>query len=705
MESDGSALGGVLIGIGCSVFLLFCLVILFASYCRRDEYDYTIDMIDGRDLLLRENLADTVLDDGKSEWQCIVCLHMNHPDHETCTLCGAHVENSTLTGTLLAATYLGASNSTMLLTSTVLHNTTLHSNTSFLLTSSEMPLLRSSSSGLDEAGVALTKTTIQEEAVDVAMSARQRALRYRRLNQMQLNQKQRGASRRRLWQRVPLPNGAFVWVRTATGAQASPALHKSDSLVAKLRNNTFLTKNPQASQLHGELAEQLHRKNAASVGFFTELNDAGKVAWRKTDSVAIDIDGAKHDVLQDDSIDFEGVLSMTFRDKKRWFLKKVSAIAVPYTESMFRIDVRRGHVLEDSILQLGGSMEPSRLTEHLNIAFLGEPALDAGGVLREWFGLLCTELFSSETGLFTTTHAENLSYWIKPTSGEVQPNHLEYFRFVGRLFGKAIIEGLVFEAHMALPLLKHFLGVPITFSDLEFLDEELHKHLCWMRDNSNVDALCVTFSVQDDEGGETIELKPGGAEIDVTDENKMEYLALMLRHRMLGSVADQLSAMLMGLYEIVPKSLLTIFDYQELDFFLCGLPSINVKDWKANSKVRHLCAQDDLKGIERELQVVRWFWEVVTSFSDEERARLLQFATGSTRVPVEGFKALTSASGFVHPFTLQVVNRGQPPLGLCPRAHTCFNRVDLPLYESKEELTTYLTLVRPCPYDLLRRRC
>lgn len=699
MAEDSSALGGVLIGIGCSVFVVFCVIIMCASYCRREEYEYEIDMIDGRDLLLRENLADTVMDDGKSEWQCIVCLHMNHPNHEACTLCGAHVEASLLTGTALAATHLLTNNSTML-------SATMMNNTSFLLTSSEMPLLRASSSASDHNTLSHSKSVPESAAeaaaaADLTMSVRQRALRYRRLNQMQLNQKQRGASRRRLWQRVPLPNGAFVWVRTTTHA---PVLHKSDSLVAKLRNNTFLTKNPQANQLHGEVAEQLHRKNAASMGFFTELNDTGKVSWRKTDSVAIDVDGGHHDILQDDNIDFEGVLSMSFREKKRWLLKKVSAVAVPYTESMFRIDVRRSHVLEDSLAQLGGHIEPARLPEHLNIAYIGEPALDAGGVLREWFGMVCEDLFSSEMGLFTTTHAENLSYWINPASGKNQENHLAYFRFAGRLFGKAILEGLVFEAHVALPLLKHFLGVPITFSDLEFLDEELHKHLSWMRDNDNVDALCVTFCVQGDDG-DMVELKPGGTDIDVTDENKMEYLALMLRHRMLGSVADQLSAMLTGLYEVIPKSLLAVFDYQELDFFLCGLPTINAKDWQSNTKVRHFCSESDSAGIEKEIQVIWWFWEVVQSFSDEERARLLQYATGSTRVPVEGFKALTSASGFVHPFTLQLVQRGPPPAGLCPRAHTCFNRIDLPLYESKEELATYLTLVRLRWKTSCRLRC
>ncbi|RLN68836.1 hypothetical protein BBJ28_00002716 [Nothophytophthora sp. Chile5] len=713
---DTSSLGGALIAVGAVVLLLFCFVVLCASYCRRLDGDMAIDSIDMRSLQLREDLVDTVLEDGKTEWQCLVCVHMNHPNHELCTLCGTSAEFSKLHSVAedvptggrgrrgAHTTLLGTGNSTML-SSTLLENLFLTSSDSNAvmmgdtgdsndaITSSSkltkamtLPMLRSTSS-LDSVHLELEATT----------SMRQRALRYRRLNEMQLTQKQRGASRRRLWQRVPLPNGGFVWVRTMEPtASGRGVFSRADSLVNKLRNNTFLTKNPQSRQLHGDLAEQLHRKNAASMGFFSELSASGHVAWHKTDSVALDVDPKGNS--DDPQLDFEGVLAMTWREKKRWFLKQVSKLAVPYTESMFKIDVRRSAILEDSLPQLAGpGVDTSRMQEHLNIGFVGEPALDAGGVLREWFVLVTHDLFSAERGLFTTTHAENASYWINSESAKSVPegeDHLQYFTFTGRLLGKAILDGLVLEVSLALPLLKHLLGVPITFSDLEFLDEELHKHLSWVRDNDNVDALCVTFSIQTP-SGDMVELKPGGSAIDVTDENKMEYLGLVLRYRMLGGVAEQLTALLKGLYEVIPKSLLTIFDYQELDFFLCGLPTLNVTDWQANSRVRHSVADDDTAGIEHDCEVVQWFWDVVGNFTDEQRARLLQFTTGSSRVPVEGFKALTSASGIVHTFTLQLVPLGTPPLGMCPRAHTCFNRIDLPVYESKEDLNTYLSLVRP----------
>ncbi|KAG7402095.1 hypothetical protein PHYBOEH_007309 [Phytophthora boehmeriae] len=708
MDDSSSSLGGAFIAAGVCVLLLFCCLVFCAGYCHRLEDDFAIDSVDLRSLQLREDLVDTVLDAGRSEWQCLVCAHMNHPNHELCLLCGTSAEFSTMQETVedpqthirgrrvARTTFLGVDNGT-LLSSTLLDNLTASNSTDSsavvledtgvaktakLQKARTLPMLRSESS--------LDTTQELEETTNM----RQRALRYRRLNEMQLNQKQRGASRRRLWQRVPLPNGGFVWVRTMEPSAPGSVFAKADSFVTKLRSNSFLRKNPEAKNLQGDIAEQLHRKNAASMGFFSELTASGQMVYRKTDSVALDIDPKANS--DDQAVDFEGVLAMTWREKKRWFLKQITQLAVPYTESMFKIDVRRSAILEDALPQLAGpDVDTSRMQEHLNIGFIGEPALDAGGVLREWFVLVCQQLFSAERGLFVTTHAEDSSYWINAESAKCVPegeDHLQYFTFAGRLLGKAILDGLVVEVSLALPLLKHLLGVPITFSDLEFLDEELFKHLSWVRDNDHVDALCVTFSIQTP-SGDTVELKPGGNNLDVTDENKLEYLSLVLRYRMLDSVAEQLTALLKGLYEVIPKSLLTIFDYQELDFYLSGLPTLNVTDWQNNSRVRHATTNGDTEELEREIEVVQWFWDVVGSFTDDQRARLLQFATGSSRVPVEGFKALTSASGIVHPFTLQLVPVGTPPLGMCPRAHTCFNRIDLPLYETKSDLNSYLTLV------------
>lgn len=536
------------------------------------------------------------------------------------------------------------------------------------------------------------------DCLNIPFTNRQRALRYRHLNahhtqQKKFSQRQRGAQRRKLWQRVALPNGTFIWIRTPQSFHASRSVN-TDSLLQKLRTNTFLKKYPQENELEGSIAEQVRRKNGISMGYFTERGMDGRLQWKQTDTATIPIDQEEEKMLNEMEVDLEGLVSLQFRSKKRWFLKQITKRSVHFMDSIFHIIIRRDFILQDSIAQLHNHMTPTQLREHLRIEFLNEPALDAGGLLREWFSLLCNELFRADLGLFVMTHAENMSYWINPNSGKVVADHLTYFRVAGRLFGKAILESLVFEVRFALPLLKHILGVPISFSDLEFLDQELYRNCVWLRDNINVEALCLTFSIQEEGSDKVIDLKPNGQDIEVNDGNKHEYLALVLKHKMMGSVSAQLSELLAGLHEVVPRSLLAVFDYQELDFFLCGLPVIDVEDWQRQTIIRHISDEKtQSKKLAEEKEVVEWFWQVLKGFSDEERARLLQFATGSSHVPVEGFRALMSASGYIHPFTIQLVPASDSSYKMFPRAHTCFNRIDLPIYASCEDLENYVSLV------------
>ena len=196
--------------------------------------------------------------------------------------------------------------------------------------------------------------------------------------------------------------------------------------------------------------------------------------------------------------------------------------------------------------------------------------------------------------------------------------------------------------------------MPVTFSDLEFVDEELHRNLVWLKQNDQVSNLMLFFSISypsaDNKAPVEYELIPGGTDIPVTDENKEEYLQLRLRHRLLDSIKPQLENMLIGLYEVVPADLLSVFDYQELDLLLCGVPDIDVKDWKENTEYMGLYRKQGANH-----KVIRWFWSAVESMSHEERIRLLQYTTGCSRLPSQGFKALQSTDGRYRRFNIQSI--------------------------------------------------
>ncbi|ETW04710.1 hypothetical protein H310_03865 [Aphanomyces invadans] len=430
--------------------------------------------------------------------------------------------------------------------------------------------------------------------------------------------------------------------------------------------------------------ERRNNMTALSTGYVRHTTADGATEFAP--ALGVVVNGALRQPDCDD--DLEEIAALTFFEKNNWFLEQVQKRWRRYEDGHIQFVVRRDHLIADSMEQTL-KCPASRFWERLRIFFENEPGLDAGGLIREWYELLCDQLFSDEMGLFVATKGSNLAYWINPKA-VLRPNYQQEFEFVGRLIGKALIEGFNMKMSLALPLIKHMLEVPISFSDLEFLDDELYRNCKWLKSNNQAELLSLDFTVQGLTNFEVIELVPGGASINVTDDNKAEYLDLLLKFHMFGSIASPLAAFLKGFYDIVPLFLISVFDYQEFDLLLSGMPDIDTNDWRMYSEIRWIKLETPSVA---ETAVVDWFWSVVAKFSPEERARLLQFATGTSRVPVQGFKALTSTDGRVRRFTIQMVNRGPPPTGLMPKGHTCFNRIDLPLYTNKAELAKYLTLV------------
>jgi len=257
---------------------------------------------------------------------------------------------------------------------------------------------------------------------------------------------------------------------------------------------------------------------------------------------------------------------------------------------------------------------------------------------------------------------------------------LRYFRFLGRLLGKALFDGHTVNPHLTRTFYKHLLAWPITESDIEFIDSEVAKSVKEIRECEDVTVLCLDFTMNVSVFGETqtVELKPGGANIEVTNENLDEYLFLRLKQIALDRVAPQLHEFLIGVYETVPMALLSVFDYNELELLLCGLPEIDVEDWLKNTQYKGAYGNDGPNH-----PVMKWFWELMNESTMEQRARFLQFATGTSRVPVQGFSALQGNDGNVKLFTIDSIELKE---SVFPKAHTCFNRVDIPLVSSKDEM-------------------
>ncbi|KZV92851.1 HECT-domain-containing protein [Exidia glandulosa HHB12029] len=364
-----------------------------------------------------------------------------------------------------------------------------------------------------------------------------------------------------------------------------------------------------------------------------------------------------------------------FRRKLIYFRSQPAMRAQP---GNCQIKVRRNHIFEDSYAEIM-RQTPNDLKKRLMIKFDGEDGLDYGGLAREFFFLLSHEMFNPFYCLFEYSAHDNYTLQINPASG-VNPEHLNYFKFIGRCVGLGIFHRRFLDAYFIVSFYKMILRKKITLSDLESVDAELFRGLTWMLENDITDIIEETFTTTEDRFGEmvTIDLKPGGADIPVTQDNKKEYVEYIIDYRIQKRVREQFDAFMAGFNELIPQELINVFDERELELLIGGISEIDVDDW---------CKFTDYRGYEVNDEVVQWFWKCVRSWPAERKSRLLQFATGTSRIPVNGFKDLQGSDG---PRRFTIEKSGDP--SQLPKSHTCFNRIDLPPYKDYASLEHKLTL-------------
>ncbi|XP_030044921.1 E3 ubiquitin-protein ligase NEDD4 isoform X2 [Microcaecilia unicolor] len=364
--------------------------------------------------------------------------------------------------------------------------------------------------------------------------------------------------------------------------------------------------------------------------------------------------------------------SRDYKRKYEYFRKKLKRMTdIP---NRFEMKLRRNAILEDSYRRISAIKRADLLKARLWIEFDNEKGLDYGGVAREWFFLISKEMFNPYYGLFEYSAADNYTLQINPNSGLCNEDHLSYFKFIGRVAGMAVYHGKLLDGFFIRPFYKMMLQKPIILNDMEFVDGEYYNSLRWILENDPIE-LDLRFTVDEELFGQTHQhdLKIGGSEIAVNNKNKKEYIHLVIQWRFVNRVQKQMAAFKEGFFELIPQDIIKIFDENELELLMCGLGDVDVNDWREHTKYKN--------GYNAGHQVIQWFWKAVLMMDSEKRIRLLQFVTGTSRVPMNGFGELYGSNG---PQLFTVEQWGTPEK--LPRAHTCFNRLDLPPYESFEDL-------------------
>jgi hypothetical protein len=360
----------------------------------------------------------------------------------------------------------------------------------------------------------------------------------------------------------------------------------------------------------------------------------------------------------------------------------LDSLRVSWEVGRVQFTVRRDNCFGDAISVLG-NLPPDKWRQPFFVTFRGEPGLDAGGVSREFFYKAISELLDPARGVFRTV--EGSTYYPNDdfvVADALQGSEERVLTFAGRLLGKALLESHHVPSGFNGVLLKHLLSLPVSLTDdLKLLDAEVARslELISAMNDSQLSDLALTFSVARPtlKGVHDISLRGDGCE-EVTEGNVKEFAQLRATADLGGQQTKSIGALVRGFRDVVPRACLLLLESpEELREALAGVEALDVQEWRRETKLRG--AFKDAPSH----KVVEWFWSYVASLDAAKKAELLRWATGSARCPLGGFAKLHGRDGVLRPFTLTSVELAQCAY---PRAHTCFNRIDLPLFNCQRDL-------------------
>eukprot|EP00123_Amoebidium_parasiticum_P011940 comp21004_c0_seq1/m.28191 comp21004_c0_seq1/g.28191 ORF comp21004_c0_seq1/g.28191 comp21004_c0_seq1/m.28191 type:complete len:730 (-) comp21004_c0_seq1:291-2480(-) len=359
----------------------------------------------------------------------------------------------------------------------------------------------------------------------------------------------------------------------------------------------------------------------------------------------------------------ENIVKMRHEMQDAFFRAIFAGPQDPYL--MLRI--RREHLIRDALFQLS-SKQKVDVKKQLRVQFIGEEGVDEGGVQKEFFQLVVREIFDPKYGMFHYDNEARL-FWINPDSGHLGTEG--EFELIGQILGLAIYNSVILDVHFPMVVYRKLMDRPVDLTDLKESHPSLGRGLQQLLEfQGDVEEVYQrTFQIEVDSFGvkTKVDLKPNGAMIPLTNANRHEYVQLYVDWVLNKSVEEQFRAFKRGFDNVASSNALKLFRPEEVELLVCGSPDL---DFRA---LQQSTVYDG--GYTKDTPVIQYFWSVVHDFTEDQKKKLLFFATGSDRVPIGGLAKLNF-----------IIAKNGPDSDRLPTAHTCFNVLLLCEYSSLEKL-------------------
>ncbi|KAF2264692.1 hypothetical protein CC78DRAFT_463070 [Lojkania enalia] len=413
----------------------------------------------------------------------------------------------------------------------------------------------------------------------------------------------------------------------------------------------------------------------------------------------------KHYEHTEQVVHLQRELDRFLREPYWWLIR--SRLKITFSDYLV-LDVRREYALEDTLNQLWGQEQRSML-KPLKVKMgmqEGEVGLDQGGVTYEFFRIVLCEAFKPDNGMFTIDPQTRMT-WFQPCS--LEPTWK--FEMLGIVFSLAVYNGITLPVTFPLALYRHLLAPRSnkTIHDIwdgwPTLANSLDELLNWS-DGDVSDVFMRSYSFSLDVFGERMDVdmqgfkahgaqKPlegtTGAEESlkctpwgmwpaateetplVTNANRDRFVRDYIVWLTYRSIAPQLEAFQKGFNVCIHPKSLRLFDEITLKYLVEGTQEINVAHLKEATRYE--------EGYSAAHSTIRDFWSIVEKYDADDRRRLLEFVTASERVPVTGFESVNF-----------IIMRAGEDTEMLPTSSTCFGKLMLPQYSSKEKLKRKLDM-------------
>ncbi|CAD8086835.1 unnamed protein product [Paramecium primaurelia] len=334
------------------------------------------------------------------------------------------------------------------------------------------------------------------------------------------------------------------------------------------------------------------------------------------------------------------------------------------------LTIERDNIIESAIKQL--QQTQVSLKNPLKVQFVNEQGVDEGGPKREFFRLIMEKLVTPDYGMFIPKNNDTV-FWFNPQSFEMPI----YYSLIGKLLGLSLYNSVLLDVRFPTVLFKKLQREKIKEEDLKELDMETYTGFQFLREQTDpkiIESLCLTFNATYKVWGENYyeDLKPNGFQINVTIENREEYIQLYIDWYLNKLVQKQFDLLKDGFKTVVDGDGIKLFSGEELQQLIIGLPTFDMRDLELSTKY---------DGYDINSEYIKYFWNCIHSLNVEMQKRFLFFCTGSDRIPVGGLKSIK--------FVIQKHGEDTEQL---PSAHTCFNVLLLPQYKNKETLKEKLKI-------------